>query len=42
MFSGYLRAHDAVRLGTLDSEDPAVAAFSDLFAGRDPWCPSFS
>lgn len=41
MFSGYLRAHDAVRLGILESEDPAVAAFSDLFAGPDPWCPFF-
>ena len=39
MFSGYLRAHDAVRLGTLDSEDPAVAAFSDLFAGRRSLVP---
>ena len=41
MFSGYLRAHDAVRPGVLDGEDPAVAGFADLFAGPDPWCPFF-
>jgi predicted acetyltransferase len=41
MFSGYLRAHDAVRLGLLDADDPAVPVFSDLFAGPDPWCPFF-
>lgn len=41
MFSGYLRAPDAVRLGLLDSGDPAVGAFERLFAGPDPWCPFF-
>jgi hypothetical protein len=41
MFSGYLRAHDAVRLGVLDADDPAVPVFSALFAGPDPWCPFF-
>lgn len=41
MFSGYLRAPDAVRLGMLDAEDPAVLGFADLFAGPDPWSPFF-
>ena len=41
MFSGYLRAHDAVRLGIIDGDDPAVAGFAELFAGPDPWCPFF-
>ena len=37
MFSGYLRASDAVRLGILEAGDPAATAFGSLFAGRDPW-----
>lgn len=39
MFTGYLRAPDAVRLGLLDSRDPAVGGFERLFAGPEPWCP---
>lgn len=41
MFTGYLRAPDAVRLGLLDSGDPVVSAFERLLAGPDPWCPFF-
>ena len=41
MFSGYLRPQDAVRLGALDADDPAVGVLSDLLAGPDPWCPFF-
>lgn len=41
MFSGYLRASDAVRLGLLDAEDSTAGAFGRLFAGADPWCPFF-
>lgn len=41
MFAGYLRASDAVRLGLLDREDPAVEAFVRIFSGPDPWCPFF-
>ena len=41
MFSGYLRARDAVRLGLLEADDPAVDVFTRLFCGPDPWCPFF-
>jgi predicted acetyltransferase len=41
MFSGYLRPADAVRLGHLVADDPAVDLLSRLFAGPDPWCPFF-
>jgi predicted acetyltransferase len=41
MFSGYLRPHDAVRLGMVDADGPTVDAFARLFAGPDPWCPFF-
>ncbi len=41
MFSGYLRAHDAVRLGYLDIGDPAVEGLGSMLAGPDPWCPFF-
>ena len=41
VFSGYLRVPDAVRLGHLDRNDPAVPVLERLFAGPDPWCPFF-
>jgi predicted acetyltransferase len=41
MFSGYLRAVDAVRLGFLDADDPAVGALDAMLSGPDPWCPFF-
>ena len=41
MFSGYLRPVDAVRLGYLDGDDPAVEALSAILSGPDPWCPFF-
>jgi predicted acetyltransferase len=41
MFSGYLRAGDAVRLGYLDADDPAVAALDLMLGGPHPWCPFF-
>ena len=41
MFTGYLRPHDAVRLGHLDADDPAVEALSAIFDGPDPWSPFF-
>lgn len=41
MFSGYLRPHDAVRLGYLDGDDPAVEGLSSMLAGSDPWSPFF-
>ena len=41
MFSGYLRAGDAVRLGVLEADDPTMDAFTQLFRGPDPWCPFF-
>jgi predicted acetyltransferase len=41
LYSGYLRPHDAVALGLLDADDPAVEAFSVMLAGADPWCPFF-
>jgi predicted acetyltransferase len=39
MYSGFLRADDAVALGFLDGDDPAVRALRTLFAGPDPWNP---
>jgi hypothetical protein len=41
MFSGFLRAPDAVRLGVLRADDPSVPALAALFAGPDPWNPFF-
>jgi Sterol carrier protein domain/Acetyltransferase (GNAT) domain len=41
MFSGYLRAPDAARLGRLRAGNQTVEAFTALFAGPDPWCPFF-
>ncbi|MEO8292379.1 MAG: GNAT family N-acetyltransferase [Actinomycetota bacterium] len=41
MFSGYLRPHDAVRVGLMDGDDPAVASLATLFAGADPWTGLF-
>lgn len=41
LFTGYLRPRDAVRLGILDADDPAVDALGALLAGPDPWCPFF-
>jgi hypothetical protein len=41
MFSGYLRPVDAVRLGFLDADDPAVGALDAMLTGADPWCPFF-
>ena len=41
MFSGYLRPVDAVRLGYLDGDDPAVEALGAILSGPDPWCPFF-
>ncbi len=41
IFSGYLRPVDAVRLGYLDGDDPAVEALGAMLSGPDPWCPFF-
>jgi predicted acetyltransferase len=41
LFSGYLRPHDAVRVGLMDVDDPAVESFAALFAGPDPWSGFF-
>jgi predicted acetyltransferase len=41
MFTGYLRPDDAVRLGYLDRDDPAVETLASVFSGPDPWCPFF-
>src|SRR5262249_19476518 len=41
LFTGYLRAADAVVLGVLDADDPAVPAFASMFDGPDPWTPFF-
>jgi Predicted acetyltransferase involved in intracellular survival and related acetyltransferases len=41
IFTGYLRPHDAVRLGFLDAGDPAVEGLAMMLAGPDPWCPLF-
>jgi predicted acetyltransferase len=41
MYSGYLRAHDAVRLGYLDADDQAADTLATMFDGPDPWTPFF-
>jgi predicted acetyltransferase len=41
MFTGYLRPDDAVHLGYLDRDDPAVETLASMFSGPDPWCPFF-
>jgi predicted acetyltransferase len=41
MFSGYLRPHDAARLGMMDADDPAVEVLAAILAAPDPWCPFF-
>ena len=41
MFTGYLRPVDAVHLGYLDRDDPAVGALDAMLSGPDPWCPFF-
>src|SRR5262249_28879427 len=41
IFSGYLRPADAVVLGILDADDPAVGALTAMLDGPDPWCPFF-
>jgi predicted acetyltransferase len=41
MFTGYLRPHDAVRLGHLDADDPAIEALAAILDGPDPWMPFF-
>jgi predicted acetyltransferase len=41
LFTGFLRVPDAVRMGHLDRDDPAVPALQQLLAGADPWCPFF-
>jgi predicted acetyltransferase len=41
LFSGFLRVPDAVRMGYLNRNDPAVPALQQLLSGADPWCPFF-
>jgi predicted acetyltransferase len=41
LFSGFLTVPDAVRLGFLRHDDPAVPGLQLLLAGPDPWCPFF-
>jgi predicted acetyltransferase len=41
MFTGYLSAPDAVRLGELSTDDPAGPVLGRLFAGPPPWMPDF-
>ena len=41
LFTGYLRAADAVVLGVLDADDSVVPAFASMFDGPDPWTPFF-
>jgi predicted acetyltransferase len=41
IYSGYLSPRDAVLLGHMDADDPAVEALAAMFAGPDPWCPFF-
>jgi predicted acetyltransferase len=41
LFSGFLRVPDAVRMGYLARNDPAVPALQRLLSGADPWCPFF-
>ncbi len=39
LFTGFLSASDAVRLGLIDAGDPVVGVFDVLFAGPAPWVP---
>jgi predicted acetyltransferase len=41
LFSGFLKPHDAVRIGALESGDPAVEALAALLSGTDQWMPFF-
>ena len=41
LFTGFLTVPDAVRLGYLRRDDPAVPGLQQLLAGSDPWCPFF-
>ena len=41
LFTGFLTVPDAVRLGYLRRNDPAVPGLQQLLAGPDPWCPFF-
>jgi predicted acetyltransferase len=41
LFSGYASPHDAVRLGMLDADDPAVPLFATWFAGPAPFMLDF-
>jgi predicted acetyltransferase len=41
MYSGYLSPFDAVRLGMLDGDDPAVPFLARLFSGSAPWMHDF-
>jgi predicted acetyltransferase len=41
MFTGFLRARDAARLGHLDPTDPSVDALTRILDGPDPWSPFF-
>jgi predicted acetyltransferase len=41
LYTGYLRPRDAVALGLLDADDPAVEAFSLMLSGADPWSSFF-
>jgi predicted acetyltransferase len=41
LFNGFLTVPDAVRLGYLRRDDPAVLGLHLLLVGSDPWCPFF-
>ena len=41
MFTGYLSPFDAVRLGLLDADDPAVPFLAQLFTGPAPFMLDF-
>lgn len=41
MFAGALRPWNAVALGLMDRDDPAVGALAILFEGPDPWAGLF-
>jgi predicted acetyltransferase len=41
MYSGFLSPFDAVRLGLLDADDPAVPVLARLFAGPAPFMLDF-
>ncbi len=41
MYTGFLSPHDAVRLGHLAPDDPAVGFLADLLAGPAPWMYDF-